>query len=82
MRVQWQTPSDDGGVGISNYTLTLTSVSSEGDLARSERTVFNPKILFLNYTTNYSVVVTANNCVGNSSSSILVLSQGQCYYLS
>ena len=87
MRVQWQTPSD-GGMGISNYTLTLTSqeetlasVSSEGDLARSERTVSNPKILFLNYTTNYSVVVTANNCVGNSSSSILVLSQGQCYIL-
>ena len=76
VRVQWQTPSDDGGVGISNYTLTLTS--DGGGLIRMETTNVTERVLSLNYTTTYSLYVRAHNCVGSSnSSSTLTLSQCQ-----
>ena len=72
MRVQWQTPSDDGGVGISNYTLTLTS----DDDTIEEGTVSLNYMLSLNYSTNYTVVILANNCFGSSHSTALVIIQG------
>ena len=76
VRVQWQTPSDDGGVGISNYTLTLTS--DGGELIRMETTNVTERVLSLNYTTTYSLYVRAHNCVGSSNpSSTLTLSQCQ-----
>ena len=72
MSVQWQTPSDDGGVGIS-YTLTLTS---DDDTTIEEGTVSLNYMLCLNYSTNYTVVILANNCVGYSHSTALAIIQG------
>ena len=78
MRVQWQTPSDDGGVGISNYTLTLTS---DGGESRTKTTNMTERVLLFNYTTTYSVSVRASNCAGSSNpSSPIHVSQGY-YYL-
>ena len=79
MRVQWQTPSDDGGVGISNYTLTLTS--DGGELIKMETTNVTERELSLNYTTTYSLHVRAHNCVGSSNpSSPIHISQGYYKY--
>ena len=74
VRVQWQTPSDDGGVGISNYTLTLTS-----DVLMIMKTTINTaeNIHDLNYNTNYSVAVAARNCVGSSTFTSLDMMQGE-----
>ena len=78
MRVQWQTPSDDGGVRISNYTLTLTS---DGGESRMETTNMTERVLSFNYITTYSVSVRAHNCAGSSNStSPIHVSQGY-YYL-
>ena len=74
MRVQWQTPSDDGGVGISNYTLTLTS--DGGELIRMDTSNTTENFYHLNYTTNYSIAVTANNCIRNSYSTSLDILEG------
>ena len=74
VRVQWQTPSDDGGVGISNYTLTLTSDGGALKIIDTSNTAEN--FHHLNYTTNYSIAVTANNCVGNSYSTFLDILEG------
>ena len=77
MRVQWQNPSDDGGVGISNYTLTITS---DGRESRTETTNVTERVLLFNYTTTYSVSVRASNCAGSSTpSSPIHVSQGYHY---
>ena len=78
VRVQWQTPSDDGGVGISNYTLTLSSTLSSdgGALTIMETSNTEENFHHLNYTTNYSIAVTANNCIGNSYSKSLDILEG------
>ena len=66
MRVQWQTPSDDGGVGISNYTLTLSS--DGGELMTMDTSNTAENFYRLNYTTNYSMAVTVNSSIGNTCS--------------
>ena len=74
VRVQWQTPSDDGGVGISNYTLTLAS-----DALTIMKTTINTaeNIHDLNYNTSYSIAVAARNCVGSSTFTSLDMMQGE-----
>ena len=74
MRVQWQTPSDNGGVGISNYTLTITS-----DAFMIMKTTINTaeNIHDLNYNTSYSIAVAARNCVGTSTFTSLDIIQGE-----
>ena len=74
VRVQWQTPSDDGGVGISNYTLTVTS-----DALMIMKITINTaeNIHDLNYNTRYSIAVAARNCVGTSTFTSLDMMQGE-----
>lgn len=80
VRVQWQSPSDDGGVGIDYYTLTIFS---EGIKLATITTVSKVEDIYpLNYSTNYSVIVTASNCAGfGSSSSSGVLLECKCGYI-
>ena len=81
MRVQWQTPSDDGGVRVDNYVL-----SASGDnyyLLNLNLTNTVMYSLQLNYSTNYSIVVTARNCAGFSKSTSLNVLEGKCtFYIS
>ena len=76
VRVQWQTPSNDGGVGISNYTLTITSDGGE-TVIKEIITLTERVVVSLNYTTTYSLYVRAKNCVGSSNSTCAItFSQG------
>ena len=77
VRVQWQTPSDDGGVGVDNYVL---SVSGDNYLLNLNLTSTVMYSLQLNYSTNYSIVVTARNCAGFSNSTSLSVSEGKCTF--
>ena len=74
MRVQWQTPSDDGGVGISNCTLTLSS--DGGELMTMDTSNTAENFYRLNYTTNYSMAVTVNSSIGNSYSTSVDILEG------
>ena len=75
VRVQWQTPSDDGGVGVDNYVL---SVSGDNYLLNLNLTNTVMYSLQLNYSTNYSIIVTARNCAGFSDSTSLNVLEGKC----
>ena len=77
MRVQWQTPSDDGGVGVDNYVI---SVSGDNYLLNLNLTNTVMYSLQLNYSTNYSTVVTAINCAGFSDSTSLNVLEGKCTF--
>ena len=72
--VWWETPQNDGGVEIYNYTLSLY---------QEDQTVFQTATqslelsLSLNYSTNYSITITATNCAGTSSPVSLTSMQGE-----
>ena len=70
LRVQWKPPRDDGGVPIDNYTLSLYSDLSI--LSQTATTDFLELTLTLNYSTNYSITITASNCAGFSSLSFTI----------
>ena len=65
LRVQWKPPKDDGGVPIDNYTLSL--YSDHSILSQTATTDSLELTLTLNYSTNYSIIITASNCAGSSS---------------
>ena len=68
--VQWESPASDGGVGIDNYTLTgagiKISVLSELLMAA----------LILSYNEMHMVSITASNCAGESTASVVTIQEG------
>ena len=74
MRVQWQTPSDDGGVGISNYTLTLTS--QEETLLHKGIDIEYQNLFSLLYNREYLILLSSNNCMGESDVATASISYG------
>ena len=74
LRVQWKPHRDDGGVCIDNYTLFL--YSDHLILSQTATTDSLELTLTLNYSTNYSIIITASNCAGSSSLSFNI-AEGQ-----
>ena len=63
LRVKWESPRDAGGVEIDNYTLSLL----HNDQSLSETTTHSLDLtLTLNYSTTYTILITASNCAGSS----------------
>ena len=61
--VGWESPRDDGGVEIDNYTLSL----HQEDQTVVQTTTESLELpLSLDYSTVYSIIITANNCAGSS----------------
>ena len=70
--MQWESPASDGGVGINTYTLTgagsaTLTVPSNGPLTT---------ILTLSYNEMYMVSITASNCAGESTASVVTIQEG------
>ena len=72
--MQWESPASDGGVGIDNYTLTgagitvpLTVLSNETLLAT----------LTLSYNELHMVSITASNCAGESTATVVNIHEGK-----
>ena len=62
VRLQWQYPSDDGGAIIDNYTFKLYQNDALIEILNTSILEYN--VVDLNYTTNYSVSISAVNCAG------------------
>ena len=62
VRVQWEAPIDDGGVGVSSYTITMTT---EGIVNASvEMTNATSQVASLQYNKSYMFEIAATNCNG------------------
>ena len=62
VRLQWQYPSDDGGAIIDNYTFKLYQNYALIEILNTS--LLEYYVVGLNYTTNYSVNISAMNCAG------------------
>ena len=74
--MQWESPASDGGVGIDNYTLTGADIA----------TLVVPSIgplmatLTLSYNEMHMVSITAYNCAGESTASVVTIHEGLSDY--
>ena len=62
VRLQWLYPSDDGGATIDNYTFKLYQNDALIEILNTS--ILEYYVVDLNYTTNYSVSISAMNCAG------------------
>ena len=69
--MQWEIPASDGGVGIDSYTVSTTVVP---------RTILTSNLLTTNLTLSYNemhmVSITASNCAGESTASVVNIQEG------
>ena len=70
--VQWESPASDGGVDIDNYTftgadMTTLTLFSNGPLMAT---------LTLSYNEMHMVSITASNCAGESTASVVTIHEG------
>lgn len=74
MRVWWEAPSDDGGAGVSSYTI---NVRTEG-MADSNITTTNStlQVVPLQYNKKYMVRIAARNCNGIGQHTSLNICEG------
>ena len=72
--VGWESPRDDGGVEIDNYTLSLYQ-EDQTVLQTTTESLELP--LSLDYSTVYSGIITANNCAGSSYPASLTSMEGE-----
>ena len=76
VKVQWEIPNDDGGVGVDNFTVIL-----HRDKIIINMTLLNANtvehFLSLNFSTNYTLGVYASNCIGSGNSTFIHLFQGE-----
>ena len=74
--MQWESPASDGGVGIDNYTLTgagitTLTVPSIGSLMAT---------LTLSYNEMHMLSITAYNCGGEGTASVVTIHEGLSDY--
>ena len=69
--MQWESPASDGGVGIDNYTVSITAVLL---------TILANNLLMATFTLSYNemhmVSITASNCAGESTASVVTIHEG------
>ena len=69
--MQWESPASDGGVGIDSYTLTGAGITLT--------VLFNGSLmatLTLSYNEIHMTNITASNCVGESTHSVVTIHEG------
>ena len=71
--VQWESPASDGGVGIDNYTLTGAGIIAPLTVLSNEPLMTN---LTLSYNETHMVSITASNCAGESTASVVTIHEG------
>ena len=79
--VEWERPASDGGVGIDNYTLTGAGITAPLTVLSNEPLMAT---LTLSYNEMHMVSITASNCAGESTASLVIIREGTyllCYYI-
>ena len=71
--VQWESPASDGGVGIDSYTLTGAGITAPLTVLSNEPLMAN---LTLSYNEMHMVSITASNCAGESTASLVTILEG------
>ena len=72
--VQWESPASDGGVGIDSYTLTGAGITVPLTVL-SNQTLMAP--LTLSYNEMHMVSITASNCAGESTATLVTIHEGE-----
>ena len=74
--MQWESPASDGGVDIDSYTVSITVVPL---------TVQSSNLLTTNLTLSYNemhmVSITASNCAGEGTASVVTIHEGMNGFL-
>ena len=70
--VQWESPASDGGVDIDSYTLTGAGITTLPVLSNEPLTA----TLTLSYNEMHMVRLTASNCAGESTASVVTIHEG------
>ena len=73
--VQWESPASDGGVGIDNYTLTGAGITVPLTVSSSQTLMAT---LTLSYNEMHMVSITASNCAGESTATLVTIHEGKC----
>ena len=74
--MQWESPASDGGVGIDSYTLTGAGITTPTVLSNGPLTA----TLTLSYNEMHMVGITASNCAGESTASVVTIHEGMTDY--
>ena len=72
--VQWGSPGRDGGVGIDSYTLTGAGITAPLTVLSNEPLMAT---LTLSYNEMHMVNITASNCAGESTASVVTIHEGK-----
>ena len=75
--MQWERPASDGGVGIDSYTLTGAGITTPLTVLSNEQLMTT---LTLSYNEMYVVSITASNCAGESTASVVTIHEGTQMY--
>ena len=71
--MQWESPASDGGVGIDSYTLTGAAITAPLTVLPNEPLMAT---LTLSYNEMHMVSITASNCAGESTASLVTIREG------
>ena len=71
--VEWESPASDGGVGIDSYTLTGAGITAPLTVLSNEPLMAT---LTLSYNEIHVVNITASNCAGESTASLVTIREG------
>ena len=72
--VQWESPASDGGVGIDSYTLTGAGITVPLTVLSNQPLMAT---LTLSYNEMHMVSITASNCAGESTATLVTIHEGE-----
>ena len=72
--VQWESPASDGGVGIDSYTLTGAGITDPLTVLSDQPLMATLTLL---YNEMHMVSITASNCAGKSTATLVTIQEGE-----
>ena len=76
--MQWESPASDGGAGIDKYTF-FSGAGTTDPLAVLSNELLVLIALTLSYNETHMVSITASNCAGESTASVMIIHEGMHY---
>ena len=76
--MQWESPASDGGVDIDTYTF-FSGAGSTDPLAVLSNELLVLIAFTLSYNATHMVSITASNCAGESTASVVTIHEGMYY---
>ena len=75
--VQWESPASEGGVGIDSYTLTGAGITVPLTVLSNSEPLL--ATLTLSYNEMHMVSITASNCAGESTATLVTIMDGTAH---